>query len=167
MSIFSKIVKNIVNAVEQKAEELLPDKPEKPSGVNINGMTVGGGHVDVITDAAESGFSWGPTMPAEENQFNYPGTYKQYFESVFKGAFPEYEIVRTDFENRNACLFTFFKGGSKMLVVEVMSDRSNAQSTRKNCRANGVRYLRYYHNHHSWWNTKAYVIERTGNALNG
>ncbi|MBQ2111018.1 MAG: hypothetical protein IIT70_02885 [Clostridia bacterium] len=168
MSIFSKIIKNIVNAVEQQANELKPEKPEKPSSVTIGGMTIGGGHVDnVVCDAPESGFSWGSNMPAEENQFNYKGTYKQYFENVFKEAFPEYGIVRTDLENRDASTFAFFRGETKVLVVEVMSDRSSAQRIRRECRANGIRYLRYYHNHHGWWNTKAYVIERTGNALNG
>lgn len=114
-----------------------------------------------------SGFSWGPTMPAEENQFNYPGTYQEYFESVFKSNFPEYEIVRSDIERRPATSFTFYKGGEVKLVVEIMSENSSSHAISDNCRRNRIPYLRYYHNHYSWWNTKAYVIERTRNALNG
>ena len=31
-----------------------------------------------------SGFSWGPKMPAEENQYNYGGSYIDYFREIFK-----------------------------------------------------------------------------------
>ena len=51
------------------------------------------------------------------------------------------------------------------LVVELLSQGSDAYRLRKQCRADGIAYLRYYYDHEGWWNTKAYVIECTRGAL--
>ena len=45
-------------------------------------------------DAPRSGFSWGDVMPDEENQYNFNGTYQQYFENIFRFYFSEYYIRR-------------------------------------------------------------------------
>lgn len=114
---------------------------------------------------AESGFSWGPTMPDEENQYNYSGSYDQYFLSVFNEAFSMYRIFQETVRRGKATVFTFWNGEQKTLVVELMSENSSAQRIRSECRKEGVPYLRFYYNHFGWWNTKAYVIQRTAKAL--
>ena len=110
-----------------------------------------------------SGFSWGDQMPAEENQFSYPGSYREYFESVFRAEFPQYQLQTEEF--RSGCVITFLDGGRKALVVELKSEHSEANRLRKNCQREGLPYLRFYHNHHGWWNTRSYVVTRTRAAL--
>lgn len=118
------------------------------------------------SSGAESGFSWGPTMPNEENQFNYPGTYDQYFLDVYSKNFPAYRLTTEPVRKGSATVITFWSGEAKALVVELMSDTSSAESIRRNCYKERVPYLRFYYNHQGWWNTKAYVLERTSKALN-
>lgn len=118
-----------------------------------------------------SGESWGPRMPAEANQFNSGKSFDQYFEEIFRSEFAGYGIskewtTRAESWSRNKrVVFTFVKDGRKALVVEVMSDRSNAQALRRECRRAGTPYLRYYYDHEGWWNTRSYVIRRTREAL--
>ena len=71
------------------------------------------------------------------------------------------------------CLKSLKRQSFKDFEIIVVDDGSKDGSAkraryriRKECRAAGVPYLRYYYNYHGWWNTKAYVIERTGKALN-
>ena len=111
-----------------------------------------------------SGFSWGPKMPAEENQYNYGGNYIDYFREIFNANFSEYRIEQA--QEGSTTIFTFYRGDSKALMVELLSKTSGRYRIRKECRANGIPYLRYYYNYQGWWNTKAYVIERTAKALN-
>ncbi|MBP5166166.1 MAG: hypothetical protein ILP09_02790 [Oscillospiraceae bacterium] len=112
-----------------------------------------------------SGFSWGPVMPNEENQFNFNGSYIEYFKSVFGEAFPEYDIGTERPKNSKATVFTFRKGGQTALIVELLNSSSEARKLRRTCAEQGIPYLRYYYDHEGWWNTKAYVIERTRKAL--
>ena len=35
------------------------------------------------------------------------------------------------------------------------------------CAAAAIPYLRFYHNHDGWWNTRAYVTQRVRGALGG
>ena len=51
-------------------------------------------------DAPRSGFSWGDVMPDEENQYNFNGTYQQYFENIFRFYFSEY-YIRLDYGQYN------------------------------------------------------------------
>ena len=118
-------------------------------------------------EPAPSGWSWGETMPDEENQFSFNGRYNQYFETVFREAFPEYGLNVEQPRGRDCTIFTFTQGGRVALIVEVMSQSSSAQALRRNCRANGTPYLRFYHNHEGWWNTRSYVVTRVRNALAG
>lgn len=117
------------------------------------------------SSGAESGFSWGPTMPDEENQYNFPGTYDQYFLDVYTKNFPAYRLTTEAVRKGRATVITFWNGDAKALVVELMSETSSAESIRYNCHKQRVPYLRFYYNHQGWWNTKAYVIERTKKAL--
>lgn len=112
-----------------------------------------------------SGDSWGPNMPAEENQFNSGLRYQDYFTKVFNEAFPSYQIDKQDVRNGSAMLFTFSQYGVKKLVVEVISQRSNPYKVRNDCRNEGVAYLRYYYDYDGWWNTRSYVVRRTSKAL--
>ncbi len=117
-------------------------------------------------DDGPSGFSWGDRMPAEENQYNFNGGYVQYFETVFREDFPEYAVSKSAGTNTST-VFTFTSGGRKVLVVELMSENSEAQRIRRAAQAEGVRYVRFYYNHPGWWNTRNYVRARVSKALMG
>ena len=113
-----------------------------------------------------SGFSWGPTMPSEENQYNYPGSFLEYFAHVFREDFPVYRVTHEEAAKRRATVFTFWTAaGSKALVVELMPESSEAKKLRKECAAMGIPYLRFYYDHEGWWNTRAYVDRRVRDAL--
>ncbi len=114
-----------------------------------------------------SGFSWGPEMPDEENQYNFNGTYKEYFDNVFRSEFPEYMIESADVNYGRATVFTFWDGGKKALVVELISRKSSVYKLRSDCNTLGIPYLRFYYDYHGWWNTREYVKKRTQNALMG
>lgn len=113
----------------------------------------------------DSGFSWGENMPSEENQFNYPGTYVEYFRHVFSEDFPSYRLTDESVRKGRATVITLWNGEQKALVVELMSETSSAEKIRYSCQKEGIPYLRFYYNHHGWWNTRAYVVSRTRNAL--
>ena len=117
--------------------------------------------------ASPSGDSWGPQMPAEENQYNYPGTYIEYFDNIFRTEFPGYTITCTRPEQYDAVIFTFLKDGQKALVVELLSRSSAAAKLRRDCQREGIPYLRYYYDYEGWWNTRSYVTRRTAQALEG
>lgn len=115
--------------------------------------------------AGPSGFSWGPVMPAEENQYNFPGNYVEYFDTILRAEFPAMQIDRESVRHGTATTFTFAQGGAILLVIEVMSETSSAQRIRRDCKERGIQYLRFYYNHQGWWNTKAYVLQRVHEAL--
>lgn len=116
-------------------------------------------------DAPRSGFSWGDVMPDEENQYNFNGTYQQYFENIFRFYFSEY-YIRLDYGQYNKMpRYSFFRDNRCVLVIELMSEKSSSQKLRNECRKSGIPYLRYYIDHKDWWNTREYVVTRTRNAL--
>ncbi|MBQ6674801.1 MAG: hypothetical protein IJM75_01600 [Ruminococcus sp.] len=112
-----------------------------------------------------SGFSWGDTMPNEENQFNSGLTYDAYFEKVYREDFPEYRVTKQMSRTGKCCVFTFERDGRVCLKVEVLSQSSAPYKIRQECLQSGIGYTRFYHNHHGWWNTRRYVDERTRNAI--
>ena len=115
-------------------------------------------------EPAPSGFSWGPVMPAEENQFNYPGSYVDYFAHVFREDFPEYRVTHE--QRKRSTVFTFLSpDGRQALTAEIMQDSSEAKKLRRECAAMGIPYVRFYYDHEGWWNTRAYVNQRVRNAL--
>ena len=124
-----------------------------------------GSHVEPIPAPEASGFSWGPTMPDEENQFNFNGTYVQYFEKVFREEFPRYDVQKETSPNGKRTTFFFRDGGQVAPVVEVLSQSCDVYKHRRDCAARGIPYLRFYHDHEGWWNTRAYVVKRVGEAL--
>ena len=119
------------------------------------------------SEASESGFSWGEDMPAEENQYSFNGTYQAYFDMVFSQEFPQYRITRETPKKGHSTVYSFWQGDRKALVAELMSDRSEANKLRSDCRAQGIRYVRFYYDHDGWWNTRSYVAQRTRAALEG
>ena len=112
-----------------------------------------------------SGDSWGPTMPAEPNQFNSGLSYQDYFSKIFGEAFPDYQVNREEHKNGKATIYTFYLAGVKKLVVEVTSCSVYRYKIAKDCRAEGIPHLRYYHDYDGWWNTASYVTRRTAKAL--
>lgn len=117
--------------------------------------------------APASGDSWGDLMPTEENQYNFGGSYLQYFGKVFREDFPAYTVQQEPGRDERSPLFVFYQNGRKALVVELKSERSSAQAIRRRCEAEGVPYLRFYYDHDGWWNTRSYVTRRVTAALNG
>ena len=113
------------------------------------------------------GDSWGAQMPAEECQYNFPGSYLQYFDTVLRQEFPGYMVRQEPGKDSRSPLFVFYRDGAKRLVVELKSERSSAQAIRRRCEAEGVPYLRFYYDHDGWWNTRSYVTNRVKRALNG
>ena len=107
----------------------------------------------------------GGDMPDEENQFSFNGSYADYFDTVYKAEFPDYQIVHAPARDRLATIFTFSKDGSTALIVELLSETSSAKKLRASCAAAGIPYLRFYYDHHGWWNTRSYVVGRTKAAL--
>ena len=85
--------------------------------------------------------------------------------TFFRNEFPEYALQKETVRDGRAVIYTFQKNGETALVVELMSERSNAQKLRKSLRGTGTPYLRYYYDHEGWWNARAYVVQRTRNAL--
>ena len=112
---------------------------------------------------AESGFSWGEDMPAEENQYSFQGSYLAYFDMVFSQALPQYRITRET--SGKSTVYSFWQGERKALVAELMSENSEANKLRSACRAQGLPYVRFYYDHDGWWNTRSYVVSRTRAAL--
>ena len=112
-----------------------------------------------------SGFSWGPYMPAEENQFNSGLSPAAYFEGIFRTEFADCTLEKLT--RGKVTIFTFYRGGQKALVVELLSQSSSVYAMRKECARAGIPYLRYYYDHDGWWNTRAYVVSRTRSALGG
>ena len=61
--------------------------------------------------------------------------------------------------------YTFWSGRIKALIVELMSESRPNNSLRDDCSRLGIPYLRFYYDHHGWWNTRSYVVERVRKAL--
>ena len=109
------------------------------------------------------------SIPAEENQYTYNGTYEQYFEHVFAEDFPacRFEKSYIDDYGKHRVIYTFFNGAAISLVVELMPESSEAAKLRSDCIKSGTPYLRFYYDHKGWWNTRSYVVGRMRGFLNG
>lgn len=168
MGLLSKLFGDAVekaanNAIKNVANEVKKNQNGSGSSASSAPSSSSASYSAPVEKTGPSGFSWGPVMPAEENQFNYNGSHVEYFEKIFTGEFPEYSIDKK--QEGATTVFTFTSGGRKALVVELLKSTSGRYKNRKECEAAGIPYLRYYYDHEGWWNTKAYVIERTRKAL--
>ena len=172
MGLFSKLlgenselgglIKDVANAIKQESVNLHENEETDTE------TTYGNANAEIIETDSEigpSGFSWGPVMPLDENQYNFSGTYKEYFDHVFRSDFPDYHIESVDVNNGRTTVFTFWNGDRKALVVELLSRKSSVYKLRADCKAEGIPYLRFYYDYHGWWNTREYVKHRTRNAL--
>ena len=104
-------------------------------------------------------------IPAEENQYNFNGTWLQYFDKVFREDFPAYSVQQEPGRDSRSPLFVFYQNGIKRLVIEMKSERSSSQAIRRRCEAEGMPYLRFYYDHDGWWNVRSYVTGRVRAAL--
>ena len=112
------------------------------------------------------GRSWGERMPNEPNQYNYPGSYREYFEDIFNRDFAAYRTVRSaNPKTDKASSYTFLDADRPVLVVELLSRSCDAYQLRESCRRSGTPYLRFYYDYHGWWNARSYVVRRINEAL--
>lgn len=168
-----KDIDNALNKMKNLAGDLIDDgqindsktQPAAPAAAPATQYNNSAQAQAQAYEEGPSGDSWGPNMPAEENQFNSGLKYQDYFTKVFTEAFPSYQIDKEDVRDGRAMLFTFSQGGVKKLVVEVISQSSSPYKVRNDCKNQGIAYLRYYYDYDGWWNTKSYVTRRTSKAL--
>lgn len=110
--------------------------------------------------------SWGATMPNVPNQYNYPGTHLEYFESIFYHEFHAYTVNRQENPlSDRTMVYAFLEDDQIKLVVEILSSHSGVNFTRKFCLSRQIPYLRFYFDHDGWWNTRDYVVDRIRKAL--
>ncbi len=109
--------------------------------------------------------SWGETMPSEPNQYNYNGTWKQYFENIFLTEFASYRKTHEKGYGKTTDVYRLYKGDDQVLVVELCPSKFDGKSLRTKCRGLGIPYLRFYYDYEGWWNTRAYVVDRMQKAI--
>ena len=168
----SDLINDVANVIKQESVNLRESEAaeteaayDKTTTTDFDTEVYGKGIAD--DEGGDYGFSWGPVMPAEENQYNYNGTYQEYFNDVFTSTYPSYRIESYEAHNGRTTVFVFWEGDRKALVVELLSRKSSAYKLRSDCKAAGIPYLRFYYDYHGWWNTKEYVKQRTRIALMG
>ena len=164
LGVDKKLEQTVKNAVNDAVNAALQNQSAARNVQNVQYPQPAGSQ-PAVRGSETCGFSWGPVMPAEENQYNYPGTYVEYFSHVFKEEFPGYNITYGQDPKRYSTIFTFWSGAGKALVVELLPRSSETKMLRNACAAQNIPYLRFYYNHHGWWNTRAYVAQRTREAL--
>ena len=114
---------------------------------------------------ATSGSSYGPDIPAEENQFTCGVPFQEYFEGIFRDEFPDWHFEKEELSPRRRFAYTFYSGDRKALVVELMSETCSANKLRISCEREGIPYVRFYFDHEGWWNTRSYVTRRLHEAV--
>ena len=161
----NKVSEAVASAAKEEAEK--PTQTIIPQGQGVNGHTgivVGGGSVPV-SQSWEEEASWYDEVPAEECQYNSGMNYLDYFSKIFREDFPEYEVALETIESGRRYKYVFTKAGATALIVELMTEKSEANKFRRDTLRQGIPYLRFYFDHEGWWNTRAYVKERVSNAL--
>ena len=166
MSLLSKLLQGKKPSLSELTE-LLQGKGQKPAA-GQSGYAASR-PAEPVSDFAEPtpiGRSWGERMPDEPNQYNYPGTYVQYFEDIFRSDFAAYQITRSENPRSDrTSVYTFREDGRTVLVVELISRRADLQKLRRDCQRNAIPYLRFYYDYHGWWNARSYVVRRIRSAL--
>ncbi|MBQ6304637.1 MAG: hypothetical protein IJK83_11525 [Clostridiales bacterium] len=157
------LAEDISNYADEDERRIRNNKPAPAGSEPLADNRFSGS--DKVIDGP-SGDSWGPVMPSETNQFNSGLGYEEYFTSLFNEAFAaSYQIDKERLRDGKHLIFTFSQGGTKKLIVEILSDKTHPFKLRKQCRDQHMPYLRYYYDHEGWWNTKSYVTRRTAKAL--
>ena len=161
MDFLSKLLKgdkSVQKAAKGFLNNLMADTPSQPAQKPAQ-------QASIFSSKRQSGFSWGDVRPEDENQSNFNGSFMEYFEGIFRAEMPEYRVTRSMPGTSKCVVYTFFSGGSTVLVVELMSDACYAKKVRSECEKYRIPYLRFYYDHPGWWNTRAYVVQRLRNAL--
>ena len=172
--VVDKVAEAVRNEVDKakEAAEALSEKPAGGSGpVSGSGpipghtgfVVGGGGNCAPQGDYHEK--SWYEDVPDEECQYNYNGTYLEYFSMIFREDFPEYKVLFLEVQNRRKYTYTFLREGKEVLCVELMASACESNKIRRECMARQLPYLRFYFDHNGWWNTRTYVRERVSKAL--
>ena len=138
------------NGPQQKPQQTQPKQEEKPKQ-------------EPQPQYDDEDLSEWEKIPAEECQYNFSGSFEQYFEHVFAEDFPGYRVEKAyvnkpDYKKRVA--YSFYNGASKVLVIELMPESSEAKKFREDTKKAGISYLRFYYDHEGWWNTRTYVKQR-------
>ncbi|MBO4839149.1 MAG: hypothetical protein J5493_07275 [Lachnospiraceae bacterium] len=165
-SFFSEKISEIVDQGKKADQELAAHQQSASSSVSEAVH-------EAVNEAAEEGEvtipgnSWGPTMPLEECQFNFPGPYTAYFEKILGEEFSAFRLNKEMIPSGRGAVYTLLDGEKRALVLEVLNSSSVRNKLRKTCRMSGTPYVRLYHDHDGWWNTRAYVVERCRKAMAG
>ena len=104
-------------------------------------------------------------IPDEECQYNSGVPFLEYFSGIWASEFPGYAVEFSTICPERRYLYTFRQGGAVVLQIELMTEKSEANRFREECRRAGVRYVRFYFDHEGWWNTRSYVVSRVKAAL--
>ncbi len=165
-----EVIDKVADAVKEEsanaakpAEE--PKPAVKPTTTVIPGHTgfvIGGGSVP---QPAGPDRDWYQQIPEEECQYNFDGTYLNYFAKIFREEFPGYIAAFETIDPGRRFKYTLKKDGADKLVVELMTEKSEANKLRSDCRKAGMPYVRFYFDHKGWWNTREYVVSRVSEAL--
>ena len=138
--------KDIEAAAEKTAKENKPDPAPAPAAGTADATEYDG-------------------IPAEECQYNSGLSYLDYFSKIFREDFPQCSVSLETVEDCRRYKYTFTEGADVKLIVELMTENSEANRLRRTCEKNGTPYLRFYFDHEGWWNTRKYVNERVSAAL--
>ena len=168
MSLLSKLLGGKKPSLSDVVE-LFQEKEQKPASRPVQHSYNARPEPAYTAEAGEEtpiGRSWGERMPNEPNQYNFNGSYREYFEDIFGREFAAYRTVRAENPRSDkASSYTFFAEGRPVLVVELLSRNCDAKQIREGCRRSGTPYLRFYYDYHGWWNARSYVVNRINNAL--
>ena len=148
------LLKKVKDEVEKKADEISAAVSQLKDQQDDNASTESAPTVNIGVSEEVSFYD---AIPAEENQYNFGGSFLEYFDKVFREEFPEYSITRKEFRPGRSYVYTFELDGKIALQAEIMSENCSANSFRKQCLTSGTPYVRFYFDHESWWNTRAYV----------
>ena len=168
MSLLSKLLGGKKPSLSDVVE-LFQEKEQKPASSPVSHSYNARPEPAYTVEMGEEtpiGRSWGERMPNEPNQYNYPGSYREYFEDIFSREFAAYRTVRSENPRTDkASSYTFFAGDKPALVVELLSRSCDAKQIREGCRRSGTPYLRFYYDYEGWWNARSYVVNRMNKAL--
>ena len=161
----AKTLTNAADKVINKVESYTDNQSSPNQGSSFSSYASPSYQQNSYEEEGPSGFSWGDRMPQEENQYNYPGNYVQYFAHIFQEDFPGYEAMNQPDPKGKATVFTLYNSGRKALVVELKSENSESNRLRRACQMEGTPYLRFYYDHDGCWNTREYVVTRVRSVL--
>ena len=145
------------------AELSQEERKEAVQGIKVGQVISSGAPKAAVNSMAAR--SYGETMPEEPNQYNYNGTWKQYFENIFLNEFASYRKTHEKGYGKTTDVYRFYNADVQVLVVELCPSKFDGNSLRRKCNAEGIPYLRFYYDYEGWWNTRAYVVDRMQKAI--